>query len=479
MKNLLVVFAIVICNMGFSQGVIVEPGTNIKVMAGTTMNIASGNLIVKSDTNGDASLIDYGTVVYGSGTAKVQRYLRKGKWHFISSPVTNAISGMFAGEYLKYYNEQTNAYVQITPTTTPIVPGKGYMHGTTGSGYFTKTFSGPTNTGDVTFNYTKYTNGWNLVGNPYPCVLDWDVVSSSLPSSLNAGVSLYDPLTNTYKYYITGGGAANTASKNIAMGQGFMIQATSAGSITFNNDMRTHGQTTFYKSIASEPLLVLKSTGNNITTQTALRFRDDATDDFDRLLDVQKIVESSPNIPVLYTKCQNSEMAINSIPLTTLNSDAIIPLYFKAGKSGSYQISASELQSIDNNVSIYLKDVSENYIQDIRQNPVYSFLYDTTEHTRNMLIYFKNTSGIADNESNDGIICYTNDNQLHVNFIDINPFMKGEVSEIEILDLTGRHVYSLKTNKANNIIELNNIPRAVYLVRAKLETKIYIKKILF
>ncbi len=477
MKNLLVVFTIAICNIGFSQGVIVQPGTCVKVMSGTTMNIANGNLTVKSDATGDASLIDYGTVVYGSGTGKVQRYLLKGKWHDISSPVTTAVSSLFAGDYLKYYNEQTNAYVQITATTTPLTPGKGFFYGTTGSGYVTKTFSGVTNTGDVTFNYTKYTDGWNLAGNPYPCVLDWDLIS--IPSSLNGGFSIYDPLTNTYKYYITGGGAANTASKNIAMGQGFMIQATSAGSITFNNDMRTHGQTTFYKSAANEPLLVLKSTGNNITTQTALRFRDDATNEFDRLLDVQKIIESSPDVPILYTKSQNNEMAINSIPLTTLNSDAVIPLYFKAGKSGNYQISASELQSIDGNISIYLKDVSEGYIQDIRQNPEYSFLYDTTEHIRNMLIYFKNTSSITDNESNDGIICYANDNQLHVNFIDIDPFMKGEEAEISVFSLTGQQIYSLKTNNASNTIELNNMPRAIYLVKVILDKKCYAKKILF
>jgi hypothetical protein len=59
-----------------AQGFSIEPNTNIKVLAGTTINVAGGNLLLKSDATGDATVIAFGAVTHGTGgKAIVQRYL--------------------------------------------------------------------------------------------------------------------------------------------------------------------------------------------------------------------------------------------------------------------------------------------------------------------------------------------------------------------------------------------------------------------
>lgn len=104
MKNktiTLIMFFVATYSLLFAQGLKVEPGTSIKVESGTTLDISTGNLVLKSDASGDASLIDLGSVTYsGAGEAKVERYLTNGKWHLISSPITDANASMFLGDYL-------------------------------------------------------------------------------------------------------------------------------------------------------------------------------------------------------------------------------------------------------------------------------------------------------------------------------------------------------------------------------------------
>jgi hypothetical protein len=477
----LTILLVVIGYVATSQGIKVEPKTNITVSSGSTLKIASGNLVLKSNASGDASLIDYGTVAYGNGVAKVQRYLSCGKWHLISSPVTNALSGMFAGNYLKYYNEPTASYIGIASQTVLLAPGKGYFYWNAGTGFVTKEFSGITNTGNVTFNYTKNSDGWNLVGNPYPSILDWDAVTPFLPSTLKGGISLYDPATNAYKYYIMGGGAANTATQYVSSGQGFLIQAIGMGSLTFTNAMRTHiSAPSFYKSASTDQMIVLKVTGNNITTQTALRFSNDATADIDRLMDMCKIMETTPQVPALYTICQGEKMVLNSLPLSYIDADVTIPVYFEAGADGKYLIRATELESIPASISIYLEDIRSNYIQDLRLYPQYNFTYNNVGQVRNMLIHFRNNSaGVDETEfAGGGIICYNTENLLHVNFTSELFGNKEVKAQIEVFTFTGQQIYSAPTSSLTNQIQLTSSARAIYIVKVTYNNQVYVKKII-
>lgn len=163
----------------FSQGIEVSPGTCIKIESETTLDVSTGDLIIKSDVTGDASLIDDGNITFsGEGTTKVERYLTLGEWHLISSPINTAQAGMFEDQYLQMHTESTYAYSDITSMTYELIPGKGYALWLLEGKATTKIFEGATNTGAHNFSFTKteFANedheGWNLAGNPYPSVLD-------------------------------------------------------------------------------------------------------------------------------------------------------------------------------------------------------------------------------------------------------------------------------------------------------------------
>ncbi len=99
MKNNLFYLAMLLISTCFvsAQEIRVEPNTCLKLEAWSSLDITMGNLIIESSSSGDTSLIDFGNV---SCEAKVQRWITESEYHLISSPITNAVSGMFLADYL-------------------------------------------------------------------------------------------------------------------------------------------------------------------------------------------------------------------------------------------------------------------------------------------------------------------------------------------------------------------------------------------
>ena len=64
MKNRLFYLAILVISTYFvsAQEIRVNPNTCLKLETGSTLDISAGNLIIESNSTGDASLIDFGTV---------------------------------------------------------------------------------------------------------------------------------------------------------------------------------------------------------------------------------------------------------------------------------------------------------------------------------------------------------------------------------------------------------------------------------
>ncbi len=448
-----------------AQGLKVESGTCIKVETGTTLDISGGgDLFLESDATGDASLIDLGSVTYtGGGKAKVERYLTEGQWHLISSPVIDAVSGMFLLDYLQEHDEGTNGWTDIIPTNTPLVPAKGFALWTVDAEPTTELFAGTTNTGSQSYNFTRSGHGFNLVGNPYPSVLDWDAVT--IPGQLGGAIWLFDPTegeNGNYKYYINGGRAGNTTTQYIPSGQGFFVRATNgAGTLTFQNDDRTHGGQMFYKSGEENQVLLLKATGNNITTQTAIRFIPEATPQADRLYDVHKIISNSTDVPVVYTKCEGENMAINTLP--SIVGHETVPVYFKAGMDGTYSFTTSELESLGGDVPVFLEDIAINYFQDMRANPAYSFAY-TTGAVREFNIHFKDVTGVDEFSANaPQFHCFIGNDKLHVNFTGSEPFA-GKAT-ISVYNPAGQLVLQTQTIQPETEIAFR-CSAAIYIVQA-------------
>jgi hypothetical protein len=437
-----------------------EPNTRLTIKPGATLDIKSGDLVIRSDASGDASLIDYGNITYsGGGQAHVQRHLTEGQWHLVSSPVDNSVTGMFVGDYFQNHAENDNGWTDIVSESYPLDVMKGYALWSVDPGPTTEVFSGSTNTGSLNFTFTQSGLGWNLLGNPYPSALDWDAVT--LPAELNGAIWLFDPgigANGDYVYYINGGGAGNTATSYIPSGQGFFVRATGGpGTLTFDNSHRIHSGQDFYKN-SIEEMLVLKVTGNNVTTQTAIRFNENATQQPDRLFDVFKIISDKPDVPNLYTRSDNETMAINSLP--SIKGNEIVPMWFNAGMNGNYTIKATQMETFDYQTPIYIEDIATGTIQNMRDLPEYHFDYKSGED-RSFLVYFiePDKSG---HSSEINIYAYTN--ELHINFPVSEIANPKFNAQIMVFDITGRLVQTVRTSEIHNQIPLNG-HHIIYMVR--------------
>ena len=457
-----------------AQQMNVKPGTKITVETNTQLNLTGGyNLVLESDETGDASFIDLGTVNYdGGGEAKVQRYVTPSAWHLIASPITSATAGMFVDDYLQYHTESTNIYTDITSADYQLVPGQGYSYWSTAQNPTVEVFEGISNTGDVQFNFTKFSQGYNLMGNPYPSAIDWDEVT--IPTGLNGHFQLWNP-AGFYVYYIKNGGETNTTSQYIPSGQGFFTQATTAGTLTLTNSSRTHADQDFYKSENAEPLVVLKVTGHDITTQTAVRFIEESTAGVDRDFDVPLIVTYYPEVPFLYSMSENIKMATNTLP--SIKQHETIPLTFESVSDGTYQVDAMATESIPENYEVLLEDVSQNYFQDLRENPSYEFGY-AAGNTKAFKLHFKDVTSVEElvgaNANRLQVQCYLVDGMLYVNFPgEQTGFMHADIS---VFTVTGQKVLHKSTCQNTNEIPFRG-NTAIYMVNIQSGKRVYSTKV--
>ena len=438
----------------------VEINTCIKIETGSTLDLSNGSLVLESNASGDASLIDYGTVTYsGGGTANVERHLTEGQWHLISLPVENTFSGLFIDDYLEFHSEDNNSWTYISTTNTNLNIMQGYSLWSIEANPTTEVFSGITNKGIQNKAFTEHGLGWNLIGNPYPSALDWNAVS--IPTELSGAIWLFDPTIGTngdYVYYINGGSAGNSTTQFIPSGQGFFVRAIGgAGTLTLEDSDRTHGGQAFYKSFDNE-LLVLESTGNNITTKTAIRFDENATQQVDRLYDVYRILSDSPDVPMIFTQSEKQKMAINTLP--SIIENQVVPLWFRAGIDGLYTINASQIETFDTQTPIYLEDIESGEITNLRKDSSYSFNYITGKDKSFLIYFIEPESGIYDNKIN----IYASGDVIYVNFPNSELANVNFDAKIMISDLTGKVISHISTSEINNQLPIE-ASNSIFIVK--------------
>ena len=93
--------------------------------------------------------------------------------------------------------------------------------------------------------------GWNLLGNPYPSAIDWNLLTRG--TGIDNALYYYDASIENYRYYIQyqPGFALGNGSQFIPSMQGFMVHANNqgAGSVIIDNTCRVHQvMSTYYKN---------------------------------------------------------------------------------------------------------------------------------------------------------------------------------------------------------------------------------------
>ena len=497
----------------------------VTVGSGATLN-TGGFLTLKSDASGTASIGNSAGTI--SGNISAERFIPANgrRYRFLASPVVGGTSLQWRNNGINttglgiqitgssgtvdastnnqssafYYQENNTANTGINAVgkwaaidgNSSLTNGLGYrvfVRGdrtislttvNTDNNATTISVSGTHATGTVNLPVSYTTGngglGWNLVGNPYPCSIDFTSISGWTKTNIGTGVAVYKPSSNSYAYSITNGDVTNnvTVSINngsniIGSGQAFWVRATGTSpALTCTQAVKvtTAPPTVLLKSAPSNQLrLTLTQDSANID-ETVIAFGEKYHDDFIENEDVNKLVNATVNISSVVGV--EKYAAIN---FTSNNfKEKTIPLSVWGNKNGDYQLDLTQVESFDPTVTLFLKDKFLKTNTAIDQNK--SINFDITDDTLSkgdfrFELLFKNTNTNVNEFSNSvlntNLSIYPNPATDLLNISIGNANFKN--SNIVIYNVSGIEVGKLTMNEATAQFNIEGLSNGVYFVK--------------
>ena len=498
----------------------VMPKSAITINGNLTLN---GTIILDDISEYDTlgSLIDNGTIS-GSGRLIARKLLGKKHWHEVASPIANATSAVFTrsnptGNFnpnFYYYDETTD--LDGNSSTEPsgsfnsnyLAAGWKYAHnGQSGSdvslnpaqGYIFWTdvnqfvvFNGTPNTGDYTVSLSYTPNdpdddgdvlpdlydGWNFLGNPYPSYLDWEKINDNLPSGVDDAIYVWD--NDQYAGYVNGSRVMSGNLGNlIPPMQGFFIHVNANTSITLSNSDRSHGNQRYLKSMPESQMpdyLKFKLSANGYDDLMAIRFLDDATEEYDGKFDALRMFTSNQYVPQLFalTKTKHNPLALSALPTSSL-PNRTVQLGINIGKPSQCELSTVYFNGFDS-INVWLEDRQVDSLINLRRvhkyefsfnggddrqrfvlhfglnhPPVFNF-HDTIQVTAYLPVDFDYSNLFSDNDTTD---------QINVEIVDSLNFVQIDSMVLHIQPTSqdiGIHVFRLKAQDLIGATTIGNIP---------------------
>ncbi len=415
----------------------------LKAVSGT---FNTGNYLTLVSNASGTALIDGSGAGSVTGNVTMQRYLPSGfGYKYISSPFAAAHVGQLSGQlsltasfptFYKYDENLTSSgWVNYTDTTGVLSPFSGYA-ANFGSAAAQKTvyLTGVVNNGarsTTLYNHNRtYTQGFNLVGNPYPSPIDWNAASGWTRTNVDNAVYYFNAgttnqYTGTYSSYINGVSSDGVASNIIPSMQGFFVHITNGtypvtGTLSINNNARVSNLTAAYHrgTGAGDRPLVRLSAGfedqNIASDPVVVYFDDNATALYDRDVDALKMMNTDERVPNLYAlSADGYNLSIDAMP-DPGDSAVIVPLVVDAPHDGQVTFKVSDIQQMHAGMHIYFTDARAANTQELQIGGQYRIqLEKGTYQNRFYLGLGRNASVMQPLSSND-LTAYYSGNSVFV-----------------------------------------------------------------
>lgn len=386
---------VALCNdlsIGTTASLTIANNGRLTVSGTLTNSAGNSGITIQSDATGTGSLRHSTASINGT----VEMFLSGTQWHYISTPIEGVNSSEF--NTLNFKRWDATAEWSGGTNTDPWLDFSATMANAQGYANYesqnTTTLTGVLHQGTYNVSVfmstgTTQNQGWNLIGNPYICAIDWENVDYT---SANLDDAIYFYNGTTYASWV-GGAGQNGGTQYIPQGQGFFVKCnnTSGGTLTFNNDDRVHNSQSFWKEDEQKSEIIrLIAQGNSLNDETVIRFIEGATYEFDGEFDAYKLISPNPDVPQLYSldSAKITLYSINSLPEIT--EEVAIPLGFLVTPAGSYSISSTEMSTDVRYV--LLEDVVEDTVIDLRKYPTYIFNFPGGENNDRFILRIKPNS---------------------------------------------------------------------------------------
>lgn len=491
---------------------------DLVVQANASVDIQSGGTLEVSydiDNDGTVNVKESGSLILrekkaliGNGTYNIERqtptYAGNDFYSYWSSPVISAdsnIATVFSDAELIYQFESSASNSDwVFHGKSNFEQAVGYAVQNEGTGGQLRLFSGKVNSRDIQVNIYNTTNlagtdndgdawstsGDNLVGNPYPAAIDWDlVVSDPDNTELSGEIYLWNQNTSEvgennvsdYLQYNPTGGSSNTASGKIGTAQGFFVKTSTNSAINFktthqipaNNNQFFKG--TNLKTLKKEGRSWFTFNKGNKTNTLLVGFLKGATNRYDRVYDAP--FDINQKSLGFYSIVRGGQKAsIQGLPLLKRDKK-VVKLGFIVDEIGEYSIGIQE-EHIDEDYYIYLRDTETKKTIDLKQRD-YTFSINTLgeNNTRFKIIYTKKKRRATKKEGKETMFVEELDSKDFTVYVDTAKeltveydFDEDNIKEVFIYNIQGKKVVSFLSNQVKNIA---NLTTGIYIVNAVLQ----------
>jgi hypothetical protein len=362
---------------------------------------------------------------------------------------------------------------------------------------------GVINNGNVTIGGLTRTagqgfEGFNLVSNPYPSYLNWDLVTKTNVGNTmwyrtNDGINM---VFDTYVANAAGGVGTNlggtSVTKFIPPMQSFWVRVNpnanpslnNTGSLGLTNAMRAHftslgGSTAGLKSTNDEPSLFLRMNLLQASNkdQLIVYVNETATNGFDNL-DGEKMMQAT--LPQFYTKAGDKKIVING--LNSAKKQQSLPITMELPTTGVHSFIIEDLE-ISNGL-VWLEDKQEEIIQALEPGTVYEFYAASGMNAERFVLHFQLIDDAVPtnvyNEVNSSANFSGKGANVHVEAAGVVviklPASTEGVTDIQIRDAAGRLVYTGSTNDFETSVQLEQA-NGIYYVTLNSASGVEVRKV--
>ncbi|OGX82240.1 hypothetical protein BEN47_18605 [Hymenobacter lapidarius] len=479
---------------------------------------SNGNLTLLSNPTGTAHVVNAAGSVVGNAT--VQRYITPtsnngpGYRHY-SAPVTGStVSDLATPGFTPVVNPAYNT-AAMPNNVTPFPTVFGYdetrvnTSGNPAPQDFDKGFFSPNSLGDmlmVTRGYTvnipasqtvdfvgtlnngdysasslsrgtQSESGYQLLGNPYPSPIDWDLVNRT---NVDAAVYVYrstGQYAGTYSSYVANGAGTNGGTDMLPVAQGFFVRvstpASNNGQVAFANAARPtiYASPVFQRGADTAPLVRFDLRGTTGPADEAVVYFDaNATDGFDSALDAYKLIGGNGPLVSTETAAPLTALSINALPALG-TADVVVNVRLQAGVAGTYTLRAAELLRLPAGTFAYLRDAQTGANIDLATQPSYTFEMATgvSSGRFSLLISQKTVLANAPSAVSQQVSVYPNPARDAVS-INLPAALARQATEVQLVNSLGQVVLRATLPAGNaRPLSIAGIARGVYTVRMQTE----------
>jgi len=316
---------------------------------------------------------------------------------------------------------------------------------------------------------------FNLIGNPYPSAIDFNVFATENTNiqgayyawtncmdldadghHQDAGYAVYSAGADGVSTQSACGGNGVAAEQYIASGQAIMVEAINTGTISFKNSYRVlYNNDNFINRPAAQSYdrIWLNLTNDaGAFNQIAIGFYDDATNDYDRMFDAYALDNGYGQN--FYSLSADTKLNIQGLS-SLQDEEREVPIGYSVDEEGVINIHINKIEGILNDYNIYLKDAELNLIHNLKEADYVTTSVSGVFDDRFILLFSPQVTNVEENMVDpNAILLIKKDNGLFTLLTTQNTL----IDAVRVYDLSGKLLFNQSgINKLSYKLNLSSV----------------------